>query len=117
MLAAGLTVAVGLAAAGPAGDALPWIPLLVVWTATYAGGFAILPWAIAVVFAEGFRLRSVWLWLAVGGGTGAAGYLLNDLAVGTPWDGFDIAFHLAAGFVAGLVYWLVAGRNAGVSAG
>jgi len=113
MLAAGLTVAAGLAVAGPVGDSVPWIPLFTVWTATYAGGFALVPWAVAAVFAEGFRLRSPWFWLAVGGAVGAGGYFLGAGGHGTPWDGFDLSFHLAAGFAAGMVYWLVAGRSAG----
>ena len=117
MLAAGLTVAVGVIGVEPTGDAVPWIPLFAVWTGLYAGGFAFIPWIVAVVLAEGFALRSVFFWLALGGGTGAAAFLLTDLAAGTPWSGFNLAFHLAAGFVAGLVYWLVAGRNAGLGSG
>ena len=114
MLAAGLTVAVGVAAVGSFDAAAPWIPFVTVWTSLYAGGFAFLPWIVAVVLAEGFRLRSAWYWLAIGGAVGAAGFLLDDVARDTPWDGFDLSFHLAAGFVAGLVYWLVAGRLAGI---
>ncbi len=113
MVAAGLTVAVGLTAVRPSGEALPWVPILAVWTSLYAGGFAFVPWVVAVVVAEGFRIRSVWFWLAVGGGVGAAGFLLDDVAAGTPWDGFSLAFYLAPGFVAGLVYWLVVGWSAG----
>jgi hypothetical protein len=117
MLAAGLTVSVGVVGIEPTGDAVPWIPLFAVWTGVYAGGFAFIPWIVAVVIAEGFALRSVFLWLALGGAVGAAAYLLTDVAVGTPWSGFNLAFHLAAGFVAGFVYWLVAGRQAGAGLG
>ncbi len=114
MLAAGLTVALGLAASGPLADTGPFVPLFTVWTALYAGGFAFVPFAVAVVVAEGFAIRTPWYWLAVGGAIGAAGYLLDDMARGTPWDGLHVSFPLAAGFVAGLVYWLVAGRRAGI---
>ena len=116
MAAAGLTVGIGLIVASePDAHAWTWLPLFVVWTAAYAGSFAILPFAVAIVFSEAFRLRSVFFWLAVGGGTALAGYLLNDISSGTPWSGFNLSFHLAAGFVAGAVYWAVAGRSAGVT--
>lgn len=117
MLAAGLTVSLGVVGLEPTGDAVPWIPLFAVWTGLYAGGFAFIPWIVAVVIAEGFAIRSVFFWLALGGAVGAAAYLFNDVAVGTPWSGFNLAFHLAAGFVAGFVYWLVAGRQAGAGLG
>ena len=117
MAAAGLTVSLGVVGFEPTGDAMPWIPLLAVWTGLYAGGFAFVPWIVAVVIAEGFAIRSVFFWLALGGAVGAAAYLLTDLAVGTPWSGFNLAFHLAAGFVAGIVYWAVAGHRSGAGLG
>ena len=117
MAAAGLTVALGMVGVEPSGDGVPWIPLFAVWTGVYAGGFAFIPWIVAVVVAEGFALRSVFFWLALGGAVGAAAYLLDDFTAGTPWSGFNAAFYLAAGFVAGAVYWLVAGRQSGAGFG
>ena len=38
------------------------------------------------------------------GAIGAAAYLLDDFTAGTPWSGFNAAFYLAAGFVAG-AWW------------
>ena len=112
-MAAGLTVAFGIGGATAGTDAEIWIAVVASWAALYAGAFAFLPWLVAVVVGEGFGLRSVFYWFAVGGGTGAAAYGLDridaDLAVSDP--GMGVA--LAAGFVGGFVYWLVAGRLAG----
>ena len=113
IVAAGFTVAVGIFGVNPSSDAGGWIVLFAAWIAAYAGAFAFMPWLIAVVFAEGFGLRSVWYWFAVGAGIGVGGYALTDYFGKTPTDGADVAIHLAAGFVGGFVYWLIAGRSSG----
>ena len=90
---------------------------MAVWAALYAGAIAFLPWLVAVVVAEGFGLRSAFYWLAVGGAVGGAAFALiqsdADLAVVDP--GTTVA--LAAGFVGGFAYWLVAGRLSGTGVG
>jgi hypothetical protein len=111
--AAGLTVALSIFGLNPTSDASGWIILFAAWTAAYAGAFAFLPWLIAVVFAEGFGLRSVFFWFAVGGAIGATAYLFTGFYGDKAEDGSGIAIHLAAGFVAGFAYWLVAGRLSG----
>jgi hypothetical protein len=84
----------------------------------FISGFALLPAVIVVLITETFSIRGV-LTYAVGGAiVGAACYLGL-----TPFDTQTMQFdgivrrHLeimtGAGIVAGLVYWLVAGRNAG----
>jgi hypothetical protein len=84
----------------------------------FISGFALLPALIVVLITETFSIRGV-LTYAVGGAiVGAACYLGL-----TPFDTQTMQFdgivrrHLeimtGAGIVAGLVYWLVAGRNAG----
>jgi hypothetical protein len=84
----------------------------------FISGFALLPALIVVLITETFSIRGV-LTYAVGGGiVGAACYLGL-----TPFDTQTMQFdgivrrHLeimtGAGIVAGLVYWMVAGRNAG----
>jgi hypothetical protein len=84
----------------------------------FISGFALLPALIVVAITEAFYIRSV-LAYAVGGGlVGLACYLGL-----VPFDPETLRFdgivrrHLeimtGAGIVAGLVYWLVAGRNAG----
>ena len=84
----------------------------------FISGFALLPALIVVLITEAFSIRSV-LAYAIGGAiVGAACYLGL-----TPFDPNTLHFdgivrrHMeimtGAGIVAGLVYWLVAGRNAG----
>ena len=66
-----------------------------------------------MIFAEGFGLRSIWFWFAVGGAIGGAAYAFTGFYGDKAEDGSGIAIHLAAGFVAGFVYWLVAGWKSG----
>src|SRR5579864_455908 len=84
----------------------------------FISGFALLPAMIVVAITETFYIRSA-LAYAVGGAlVGLAGYLGL-----VPFDPDTLSFdgivrrHLeimtGAGIVAGLVYWLIAGRNAG----
>lgn len=85
----------------------------------FLSGFALLPALIVVLITEAFYVRSV-LAYAIGGAlVGAACYLgLIPFDPATmKFDGI-IRRHLeimtGAGIVAGLVYWVIAGRNAGV---
>ncbi|WP_420967750.1 hypothetical protein [Bradyrhizobium sp. B120] len=84
----------------------------------FISGFALLPALVVVLITEAFFIRSV-LAYAVGGGiVGAACYLGL-----VPFDPDMMQFHgivrrhmeimTGAGIVAGLVYWLIAGRSAG----
>jgi hypothetical protein len=84
----------------------------------FISGFALLPAMIIALITEAFSIRSV-LAYAIGGAlVGVAGYLSL-----VPFDTDTLHFegivrrHLeimtGAGIVAGLVYWMVAGRNAG----
>ena len=84
----------------------------------FLSGFALLPAMIVVAITEAFYIRSA-LAYAVGGGlVGLACYLGL-----VPFDPATLRFdgivrrHLeimtGAGIVAGLVYWMIAGRNAG----
>ena len=84
----------------------------------FVSGFALLPAMLVVAVTEAFYVRSV-LAYAVGGGlVGLACYLGL-----VPFDPATLRFdgvvrrHLeimtGAGIVAGLVYWMIAGRNAG----
>jgi hypothetical protein len=84
----------------------------------FLSGFALLPALVVVLVTEAFSIRSV-LAYAVGGAiVGAACYL--GLVPFDPqimrFDGI-VRRHLeimtGAGIVAGLVYWLIAGRTAG----
>ncbi|KJC43980.1 hypothetical protein UP09_16695 [Bradyrhizobium sp. LTSP885] len=84
----------------------------------FISGFALLPALIVVLITEAFFIRSV-LAYAVGGAiVGAACYLgLIPFDPNTMhFDGIvrrHMEIMTGAGIVAGLVYWLVAGRTAG----
>jgi hypothetical protein len=84
----------------------------------FVSGFALVPAMVVVVVTEAFDVRSA-LTYAVGGGlVGLACYLGL-----VPFDADQLRFegivrrHLeimtGAGIVAGMVYWMIAGRNAG----
>ena len=88
----------------------------------FISGFALLPALIVVLITEAFFIRSV-LAYAIGGAiVGAACYLGL-----IPFDPDTVQFHgivrrhmeimTGAGIVAGLVYWLIAGRTAGADQG
>ncbi len=84
----------------------------------FISGFALLPAAIVVLITEAFSIRSVLAYALGGAAVGAACYLGL-----VPFDPDTMRFdgivqrHLeimtGAGIVAGVIYWLVAGRNAG----
>ena len=85
----------------------------------FVSGFALLPALIIVAITEAFCIRSV-LAYAVGGGlVGLACYLGL-----VPFDSTTLQFegivrrHLeimtGAGIVAGVIYWMIAGRNTGL---
>ena len=81
---------------------------------TFFGGMiSFLPAVVAIAVAELFRWRSILFWLAAGGIVGViAGEVTRN------WEGLDFVDNLftlclAAGFVGGFVYWLIAGRDSG----
>jgi hypothetical protein len=77
-------------------------------------GYALLPFLLVVALAEGFRLRSA-LFYALAGGVlalvltfgSALGISVSQIFVR------DRGIMVVAGLLAGLVYWAIAGRNAG----
>jgi hypothetical protein len=82
------------------GAALTWSTIFFFWSS--------LPILICVLITEAFSIRSI-LAYAVAGGVGGALYGVGFLT------GIQNAVQssAAAGIMGGLVYWLVAGRNAG----
>jgi hypothetical protein len=84
----------------------------------FVSGFALLPALLVVAVTEAFHIRAVLAYAVAGGLVGLACYLGL-----VPFDPATLRFdgvvrrHLeimtGAGIVAGLVYWMIAGRNAG----
>ena len=77
--------------------------------------FSLLPAIVVIALAEAFRLRSIVFYAAAGGALAFA-YCYGFGLTGDRTD-FSLAAlvqaFVAAGIVAGLAYWLIAGRNAG----
>jgi hypothetical protein len=84
----------------------------------FVSGFALLPAMILAAITEAFYIRSALAYAVGGGAVGLACYLGL-----VPFDPATLHFdgiirrHLeimtGAGIVAGVVYWMIAGRNAG----
>ena len=84
----------------------------------FVSGFALVPALIVVLITEAFNIRGVLTYSVGGGLVGLACYLGL-----VPFDPATLSFegivrrHLeiltGAGIVAGVVYWMIAGRNAG----
>jgi hypothetical protein len=73
---------------------------------------------ITALLSEFFALRSLWMHALFGALAAATGFMMfaPTLIDGTdPSDMADIGIVAASGLVAGLVYWLIAGRDAGFS--
>ena len=84
----------------------------------FVSGFALLPAAIIALITETFSIRGVLAYALGGAVVGAACYLSLVPFDTDTWQ-FDGIVHrhleimTGAGIVAGLVYWMVAGRTAG----
>ena len=94
------------------------INILVGFGFIFFSGFALIPALIVVVITEAFNIRAVLAYAIGGGVVGLACYLgliPYDPATMT-FDGI-VRRHLevmtGAGIIAGLIYWVIAGRNAG----
>ncbi|MHC5655611.1 translation initiation factor IF-3 [Stappia sp. ICDLI1TA098] len=77
------------------------------------GGLAFTPAFVGILVSELFRLRGIVFHLAVGGAIGAVMWTMGDGARAGEAAARGMLVPAAAGFVAGFVYWLVAGRQAG----
>jgi hypothetical protein len=84
----------------------------------FVSGFALLPAMVVVAITEAFYIRGA-LTYAVGGGVVGLACYLGLVPFDTETFRFEgiIRRHLeimtGAGIVAGLIYWMIAGRNAG----
>ena len=124
IIAAGITLAIAIVApdwAGVDADPAERLSFFIVsfFATSFVGAVAILPAALLIVIAEAARLRS-FLYYGVGGAlVGLASYYGSDISVRLE-NTTDVApvanvlqLAAAAGIIGGLVYWLIAGRNAG----
>jgi hypothetical protein len=82
----------------------------------------LLPAVIVMTLAERFSLRHVWVYLVAGAATAVVGYLMfvpseraSAMTAHAPRivEPHPISI-VATGIVAGIVYWLIAGRTAGL---
>ena len=76
------------------------------------GALAVIPAVVVIVLAEVFTWRSVFFYIAIGGGLGLLASQFNGMLQETNDSPILLP---AAGFVGGLAYWLIAGRLAGVA--
>lgn len=87
----------------------------VAWQGTIiASGATLIPALVVIIVGEVARIRS-WLYYMVGGGVALAIIpLLARVDPGTMTYALPALWHVfaTAGFAGGLVYWLLAGRNA-----
>ena len=124
IMAAGITLAIGIIApdwAGIDSDPVERLSFFIVsfFATSFVGAVAILPATLLIVISEAARLRS-FLFYGVGGAlVGLASYYGSDISVrlenttDVPPVANALQLAAAAGIIGGLVYWLVAGRNAG----
>ena len=109
------------------------VAVLILVTTIGVATIAFVPMLVAVVLAEAFGWRSVFYWLGVGAAIAIVAATPLALAVvhtaaafalglaGEPypagldfgWRGSPATIALAAGFIGGFVYWLIAGRRSG----
>jgi hypothetical protein len=124
IMAAGITLAIGIIApdwAGIDSDPVERLSFFIVsfFATNFVGAVAILPAMLLIVISEAARLRS-FLFYGVGGAlVGLASYYGSDISVrlenttDVPPVANALQLVAAAGIIGGLVYWLIAGRNAG----
>jgi hypothetical protein len=116
LIAAAATVTIGLFAGQIDGDTAPFALGVAIGVFFYAGLITFIPALIAVILAETFGWRSLLFYLAAGG---AIGFIAGETTMA--FDGLAFADDLrflcvAGGFVAGAVYWLIAGNLGGPEA-
>jgi putative copper export protein len=124
IMAAGVTLAIGIVGpdwTGADSDPYERVTFFFVsfFATSFVGAVAILPALLAIIISEAARLRS-FLYYGIGGALVAlASYYGSDISVrlenttDVPPVNNALQLAAAAGIIGGLVYWLIAGRNAG----
>ena len=124
LAAAGLAIALGLVLPDWRGiDSDPIERVTFFTVAFFATGFAamsaLLPALVVIAIAEGYEFRSFFYYAVIGGLIGIAAYFTSNIGMSLEetTDISPVTFGLqlvtAAGIIAGAVYWMFAGRNAG----
>ena len=114
-VAAGATMAVSDLFPKASGDIGTVTLIALSWTmAVVSAWFGFVPAVVAILLAEVFGWRSVFYWLAVGGGLGLAGFAATTPAASPAID-YALAPFVGGGLIGGLVYWSVAGQWSGIA--
>lgn len=125
ILAAGIALAIGIMM--PEMIAMTADPIekfmfftVAFFSTSFAGAAAFVPALILVAIAETFDLRSIFYYTIGGGLIAAVAWYGADIsmqmenATDISPVGYGLQLVAAAGIVGGFVYWLMAGRKAGV---
>jgi hypothetical protein len=119
-LAAAAVMVLGATPELPRAEDFALLSVFIFTVSAFVAAFSFVPAVIAILVTETFGLRSIVFYALAGGLIGLfCGYSLGFIG---PLPRFDFDMPLgtnfeilaAAGIVAGLVYWLIAGRNAGL---
>jgi putative copper export protein len=125
-IAAGVAIAIGIVgpqwhgAAGPGERMMFWGVAFI--GSAFTGSITILPLAICIAIAETFKIRSMLINTLAGAVLLLAGYYGSGFARPSYEESIDrpppaisheTEIAAASGAVFGLLYWLIAGRNAG----
>jgi hypothetical protein len=124
LMAAGVALAIGVIAPdwmGIDSDPIERFTFFVVafFATSFAGAVGFVPALLLIVLSEAVPFRSFIYYGVAGGLIGLAAYFGSDISARlevttdiTPVaNGLQLA--AAAGIIGGLIYWLIAGRNAG----
>ena len=115
VLVAGLFLSWGLfQTTGPDQDPIAFAAMLGTGfvTASVLGSVVFIPAAVAILLAELLAWRGIIYHLAAAGLIALGLWTIGDQTMASgPKPGTSVA--LAAGFLSGLVYWLIAGRSSG----
>ena len=117
-LGAGAVLVIATLPAGTLNGPFEQFDWLLLWwailtSAAIVSVTALVPAMIVILIAETLALRSLFFYALAGGASGLLYGLTFPAAVATSLDR-TVQITLAAGVAAGLVYWLVAGRTAGL---
>src|SRR5512138_3043750 len=119
-LVAATVMVLGAAPELPRADDFPLLTVFIFTVSAFVAAFSFVPAVVAILVTEAFGLRSVLIFALAGGLVGLfCGYSLGFLEPLPRIDfnmplGTNIELLAAAGIAAGLVYWLIAGRSAGL---